>query len=94
MAKSAKKTTKVTKTKTKKPAEVKTATKSTATKSASTARAKSAATSQVTALPEPTYEQIAARAYEIYAERAALGQPGTPDGDWHEAERRLRNGHA
>jgi hypothetical protein len=40
----------------------------------------------------PTYEQIAARAYEIYADRFAHGKPGTPEGDWFEAERQLRGG--
>lgn len=37
--------------------------------------------------PQPTYEQIAARAYAIYQERA--GAAGDPLGDWVQAEREL-----
>jgi hypothetical protein len=36
---------------------------------------------------QPTQEQIAARAYAIYQERA--GAPGDPLGDWVQAEREL-----
>ena len=35
----------------------------------------------------PTHEQVAARAYAIYQERA--GAPGDPLGDWVQAEREL-----
>lgn len=38
---------------------------------------------------EPTFEQIRARAYEIYLARN--GAPGTPDGDWRQAEQELRS---
>ena len=37
--------------------------------------------------PQPTYEQIAARAYAIYQRRG--GAPGDPLGDWVQAEREL-----
>ena len=37
---------------------------------------------------EPTPEQIRARAYQIYLARG--GAPGTPDGDWYQAELELR----
>jgi len=37
-----------------------------------------------------TSDQIAKRAYEIYASRGYA--PGNPDEDWHEAERQLRAG--
>ena len=37
--------------------------------------------------PQPTYDQIAARAYAIYQERD--GAAGDPLGDWVQAEREL-----
>jgi hypothetical protein len=38
----------------------------------------------------PTHEQIARRAYEIYLARG--GMPGSPEQDWHQAERELKLG--
>ena len=32
-----------------------------------------------------TYEDISQKAYEIYLEREAKGEPGNPDSDWHNA---------
>ena len=37
-----------------------------------------------------TRDEIAKRAYQIYANRGYT--PGSPDEDWHEAERQLRAG--
>jgi hypothetical protein len=42
--------------------------------------------------PEPTHEQISLRAYELYLARD--GAPGSPEDDWHRAERQLREGKA
>jgi hypothetical protein len=39
----------------------------------------------------PTYEQIAAAAFEVYQYREAHGIPGDSTSDWHEAEARLRS---
>lgn len=36
----------------------------------------------------PTDDEIRTRAYQIYLARA--GRPGTPEGDWLQAERELR----
>ena len=74
-------------------------TKSTKTtrKSASSARSKSTAESttavedaisEENVAGEPTYEQISARAYEIY--QARKGAAGDPHADWLQAERELR----
>ena len=38
--------------------------------------------------PEPTHDQIASRAFEIYASRG--GEHGHDVGDWFEAERQLK----
>jgi hypothetical protein len=38
----------------------------------------------------PSVEQIQARAYEIYLARG--GRPGSPEADWLQAERELREG--
>ena len=38
-------------------------------------------------------DDIALRAYFIAEKRQQLGSPGTPDGDWLEAERQLRSEH-
>lgn len=93
MAKTTKKTTAkktaAKKTTTKKAATAKTAAKKTATKK--TVK-KAGARCATKGKCGPTYEQVAARAFEIYADRVAHGKPGTPDGDWHEAERQLNVG--
>lgn len=70
--------------------------KTSSTKSAQKT-AKPAATATVTAprparrvaapVPQPTAEQIAARAYEIF--EARNGAPGNPSEDWLQAEREL-----
>jgi hypothetical protein len=38
----------------------------------------------------PGEEEIREKAREIYYERIARGEHGTPEGDWHEAEELLR----
>jgi hypothetical protein len=38
----------------------------------------------------PTEEEIREKAREIYYERIARGEHGTPEGDWHEAEELLK----
>ena len=38
----------------------------------------------------PSEEEIREKAREIYYERIARGEHGTPEGDWHEAEEILR----
>ena len=38
----------------------------------------------------PREEEIREKAMEIYYERIARGEHGTPEGDWHEAEELLR----
>ena len=45
------------------------------------------ATSSVTG---PTEEQIRRKAEEIYHERIARGEHGTPEDDWHKAEALLK----
>lgn len=50
------------------------------------ARASDRATSEVEAC-KPSQSEIARRAYEIYLKRS--GRPGTPEGDWSQAEREL-----
>lgn len=42
----------------------------------------------VAATPEPTYEAIQARAYQLFLARG--NQPGTPSDDWFQAERELK----
>jgi hypothetical protein len=42
--------------------------------------------------PKPTYEEIAARAYQIYRERG--NAPGDPMSDWVRAERELSEKNA
>jgi hypothetical protein len=79
MAKAAKSTKK--KTTTKKKAATKAAPKKTAATQKTTKKA--------AASNHPSYQQIAARAYEIYADRVKHGRPGTPEGDWLEAEKQL-----
>jgi len=37
-------------------------------------------------IKESREEQIRRRAYEIYVQRIADGQPGTAESDWHLAE--------
>lgn len=66
-----------------KPAAIKRTT--TATKSSK--KSKSAATK-----PAYTSEDIALRAYFIAQKRQQLGQYGSPESDWLEAERQLREG--
>lgn len=78
MAKAAKSTKKKT---TKKKAATKAAPKKTAATQKTTKKA--------TTSKHPSYQQIAARAYEIYADRVKHGRPGTPEGDWLEAEKQL-----
>ena len=46
------------------------------------------------AVAPPSYEQIAARAYENYRERSRLGKPGNADSDWLAAEAELRKPRA
>jgi len=41
------------------------------------------------ATARPTQEQLGRRAYEIYLERCQGGKPGTPQGDWAQAEAEL-----
>jgi hypothetical protein len=38
----------------------------------------------------PTEDEIREKAREIYYERIARGEHGTPEGDWHEAEELLK----
>ena len=38
----------------------------------------------------PSEEEIREKAMEIYYERIARGEHGTPEGDWHEAEELLK----
>ena len=38
----------------------------------------------------PSEEEIREKAREIYYERIARGEHGTPEADWHEAEELLR----
>jgi hypothetical protein len=40
--------------------------------------------------PKISEEDIRSMAYKIFQERIRYGRPGTPAGDWLEAERRLR----
>jgi hypothetical protein len=44
---------------------------------------------------EPAFsnDDIALRAYFIAQDRQQFGRPGTPEGDWLEAERQLRSEH-
>lgn len=39
----------------------------------------------------PTEDEIREKAREIYYERMARGEHGSPEGDWHEAEELLKN---
>ncbi len=80
MAKASKSTTKKTTTK-------KAATKAAPKKTAATTKT---ATKKAGGGKHPSYQQTAARAYEIYADRVKHGRPGTPEGDWLEAEKQLR----
>ena len=70
---------KTTKTKTAS-APKKTATKATVSKSPKASTARSA----------PTEEAIREKAREIYYERIARGEHGSPEDDWHEAEEILK----
>lgn len=90
----AKKTTKKTAAKktAKKPAAPKSTAKKTPTKSTTTKKAATKKVTKKTGKTRPTDEEIGALAFEIYADRVAHGKPGTPDGDWHEALRRLTGG--
>jgi hypothetical protein len=57
---------------------------------AKTRKSSSPEVNQPQAAPnQPTSEQIAKRAYEIYLERAAAGAPGNALEDWTRAEREL-----
>lgn len=40
--------------------------------------------------PAPTDDQIRKKAEEIYYERIARGEHGTPEDDWHKAEELLK----
>lgn len=53
-------------------------------------KAKAKTAKNGTVAPVITNEDIALRAYFIAQHRQAHGHPGTPDGDWLEAERQLR----
>jgi hypothetical protein len=44
----------------------------------------------VTAKSAPTEDQIREKAREIYYERIARGEHGSPENDWHEAEQLLK----
>jgi hypothetical protein len=44
-------------------------------------------------IPTISSEDIALRAYFIAQDRQQFGRPGTPEGDWFEAERQLRSEH-
>lgn len=55
-------------------------------KASKAAKAIPAAAAAVAVTGMPTYEQIAKRAYEIYA----TGAPGSETDHWHQAERELR----
>jgi hypothetical protein len=48
------------------------------------------ASQTTTAIAEPTQEQIATRAYEIFLARG--GEPGHNEEDWYQAERELKLG--
>ena len=43
---------------------------------------------EVTAVPSPSHEEIALRAYELWEERG--GVHGSDEEDWHLAERQLQ----
>lgn len=51
--------------------------------------AQAAAPARTPATGRPTQEQIGRRAYEIYLDRCQRGQPGSPHGDWVQAEAEL-----
>jgi hypothetical protein len=72
-------TMKTTKTKTASTPK-KTATKATVSKSPRTKTVKAS----------PTEDEIREKAKEIYYERIARGEHGTPEDDWHEAEEILK----
>ena len=56
-----------------------------------TATAKAPKKKQVTAGKYvPTEDEIREKAKEIYYERIARGEHGTPEDDWHEAEELLK----
>jgi len=56
-----------------------------------TAAAKAPKKKQVTAGKYvPTEDEIREKAKEIYYERIARGEHGTPEDDWHEAEELLK----
>lgn len=59
-----------------------------ATKNKSVPPGKGAATAATVVAPTPTYEQIAARAEEIWRQHGCPS--GQDDYNWHEAERQLR----
>jgi hypothetical protein len=44
------------------------------------------------AKPEPTIEEISAKAYEIYNQRISRGEKGTQTDDWHKAVELLKKG--
>lgn len=54
------------------------------------ARAPNAEPATAASRNNPTHEQIARRAYEIFLARG--GTPGNPEQDWFQAERELRLG--
>ena len=52
-------------------------------------RTRSSTSKNTATSKEPTHDQIAKRAYEIYIARN--GAPGSPDTDWRQAESELRS---
>ncbi len=57
-----------------------------------TATGKTSGSKKVTARKtDPTEEQIRKKAEEIYHERMARGEHGTPEDDWHKAEKLLKD---
>jgi hypothetical protein len=55
------------------------------------ATSKAGKTGKVTAVKSPPDEnEIRAKAQEIYNERLFRGEHGTPEDDWHKAERLLK----
>ena len=64
--------------------------KSAARKKSTAKKPKSVAkTPALTVKESPCDEEVRAVAYFVYEERLASGTPGSQDGDWHEALRRL-----
>lgn len=60
----------------------------TRTRQPRTTRTRTAPRNAVPTAPQPTEDEIRARAYEIYLARGAA--PGDPEADWRQAEAELR----